>query len=198
MAVWPERVATGFPVPASHTLAVLSWLAVTTHFPSPLNAALFVGAVWRKVARAGAVSHLVSTKNNESDIFWGKKQGAAEYLPKPFTEQSLVAVVHKILGLAAPAGAMPASMPAPAQSHAPAPSGGGGKSQATIDAIQAAYMKAVGPFGKVAFKRELGNLGVPVELFGKNHAHTLVSTLAGSITDASARSTFEATCRQYT
>ncbi len=139
---------------------------------------------------------LVSTKNNESDIFWGKKQGAAEYLPKPFTEQSLVAVVHKILGLSVPASAM--SMPAPSQSHAPAPSGGNPKAQQTLDAIQSAYMKAVGPFGKVAFKKEFGNLGVPVELFDKPHAHALVTALAGSISDASARSTFESTCRQYT
>jgi twitching motility two-component system response regulator PilH len=141
---------------------------------------------------------LVSTKNNESDIFWGKKQGAAEYLPKPFTEQSLVAVVHRILGLAAPAPAVQ-SMPAPAaQSHAPAASGGGGKAQAMIDGIQGAYMKAVGPFGKVAFKKEFGNLGVPVELFGKTHAHALVTALAGSISDATARNTFESTCRQWT
>ncbi|MGE0869006.1 MAG: response regulator [Kofleriaceae bacterium] len=149
-------------------------------------------------ATSGIPVVLVSTKNNDSDIFWGKKQGAAEYLPKPFTEQSLVAVVHKILGLATPVMAAPASTPTSSSPSIPAPSGGGGKSQATLDAISAAYLKAVGPFGKVAFKRELGNLGVPVELFNKSHAHALVSALSASIPDASARRDFDATCRQYT
>ncbi|MGE0551092.1 MAG: response regulator [Kofleriaceae bacterium] len=147
-------------------------------------------------ATSGIPVVLVSTKNNDSDIFWGKKQGAAEYLPKPFTEQSLVAVVHKILGLSTPAMAAPA--PAASSPSLPVPSAGGGKSQATIDAISAAYMKAVGPFGKVAFKKEFGNLGVPVELFNKSHAHALVSALSASIPDATARRDFDAACRQDT
>jgi twitching motility two-component system response regulator PilH len=40
---------------------------------------------------------LVSSKNQESDRAWGKKQGADEYLPKPFTADQLLSVVSKFV-----------------------------------------------------------------------------------------------------
>jgi len=40
---------------------------------------------------------LVSSKNQDSDKFWGKKQGADEYLAKPFKPQELIEVVVKFL-----------------------------------------------------------------------------------------------------
>jgi twitching motility two-component system response regulator PilH len=39
----------------------------------------------------------VSSKNQESDLVWGKKQGAADYLPKPFTANQLLAVVRQFV-----------------------------------------------------------------------------------------------------
>jgi twitching motility two-component system response regulator PilH len=38
---------------------------------------------------------LVSSKNQESDRLWGKKQGADEYLAKPFTSDELLSVVSR-------------------------------------------------------------------------------------------------------
>ena len=38
---------------------------------------------------------LVSSKNQESDRLWGKKQGADEYLTKPFTSDQLLNVVSR-------------------------------------------------------------------------------------------------------
>ena len=40
---------------------------------------------------------LVSSKNQESDKFWGLKQGADEYLTKPFDEQSLLKAVARFI-----------------------------------------------------------------------------------------------------
>ncbi|HXU44076.1 MAG TPA: response regulator [Thermoanaerobaculia bacterium] len=38
---------------------------------------------------------LVTGKNQESDRFWGMRQGADEYLTKPFSAESLLAVVSR-------------------------------------------------------------------------------------------------------
>ena len=40
---------------------------------------------------------LVSSKNQESDRIWGMRQGADEYLPKPFTADQLLALVRRFL-----------------------------------------------------------------------------------------------------
>jgi CheY-like chemotaxis protein len=40
---------------------------------------------------------LVSSKNQESDRVWGKRQGADEYLGKPFTADQLVSVVRQFV-----------------------------------------------------------------------------------------------------
>jgi twitching motility two-component system response regulator PilH len=40
---------------------------------------------------------LVSSKNQESDRAWGKRQGADEYLPKPFTSAELLSVVARFV-----------------------------------------------------------------------------------------------------
>jgi twitching motility two-component system response regulator PilH len=40
---------------------------------------------------------LVSSKNQESDKFWGLKQGADEYVTKPFKDEELLAVVARHL-----------------------------------------------------------------------------------------------------
>ena len=40
---------------------------------------------------------VVSSKNQESDRIWGMRQGADEYLPKPFTPEQLVALVRRFL-----------------------------------------------------------------------------------------------------
>lgn len=38
---------------------------------------------------------LVSSKSHDTDRFWGLKQGADEYLTKPFTDKELLASVSK-------------------------------------------------------------------------------------------------------
>jgi CheY-like chemotaxis protein len=40
---------------------------------------------------------IVSSKNQESDRVWGKRQGAAEYLAKPFTPEQLLQVVRQFV-----------------------------------------------------------------------------------------------------
>lgn len=40
---------------------------------------------------------LVSSKNQESDKFWGLKQGADDYLYKPFDEKSLLSAVSRLI-----------------------------------------------------------------------------------------------------
>lgn len=40
---------------------------------------------------------LVSSKNQESDKFWGLKQGADEYLTKPYDEQSLLNAISRLI-----------------------------------------------------------------------------------------------------
>jgi len=39
----------------------------------------------------------VSSKNQESDRAWGKRQGAADYLPKPFTPEQLLTMVRQFI-----------------------------------------------------------------------------------------------------
>jgi twitching motility two-component system response regulator PilH len=38
---------------------------------------------------------IVSSKNGESDRWWGQKQGAADYLTKPFSPDDLVTLVRR-------------------------------------------------------------------------------------------------------
>ncbi len=38
---------------------------------------------------------LVSSKNQDSDKAWGKRQGADDYLPKPFTSDQLLTMVGR-------------------------------------------------------------------------------------------------------
>ncbi len=40
---------------------------------------------------------LLSSKDQESDRFWGLKQGADEYMTKPFEDEQLLAAVAKLL-----------------------------------------------------------------------------------------------------
>ena len=43
---------------------------------------------------------LLTSKTQESDKFWGRKQGADEYLTKPFEPEVLMHAVKKLLGVA--------------------------------------------------------------------------------------------------
>lgn len=40
---------------------------------------------------------LVTTKNQETDRIWGKRQGAKDYLTKPVDEQALINTVNELL-----------------------------------------------------------------------------------------------------
>ena len=40
---------------------------------------------------------LVSSKNQESDKFWGMKQGADDYIAKPYRDEDLLAAIRKQL-----------------------------------------------------------------------------------------------------
>ncbi len=56
----------------------------------------------RKITRDEATAHIpviiVSTKDQETDRVWGKRQGAREYLVKPINEDELVGVIRSVLG----------------------------------------------------------------------------------------------------
>jgi twitching motility two-component system response regulator PilH len=39
----------------------------------------------------------VSSKNQESDRVWGKRQGAADYLSKPFSPEQLLTIVRRFV-----------------------------------------------------------------------------------------------------
>ncbi len=41
---------------------------------------------------------LVTSKNTESDRFWGKQQGADGYVVKPFTKEQLLGEVQRLIG----------------------------------------------------------------------------------------------------
>lgn len=41
---------------------------------------------------------LLTSKTQESDKFWGRKQGADEYITKPFEQQDLMRTVKKYVG----------------------------------------------------------------------------------------------------
>ncbi len=54
----------------------------------------------RRISRNESTAHIpivmVSTKNQETDKVWGKRQGASDYVTKPFTEEELLTVIKKI------------------------------------------------------------------------------------------------------
>lgn len=41
---------------------------------------------------------MVTSKSQESDKFWGMKQGADEYFPKPYEESALLEVIKRMIG----------------------------------------------------------------------------------------------------
>ena len=55
----------------------------------------------RSIKRDARTRHtpvvLVSSKNQDSDRVWGKRQGADEYLGKPFTAEQLVTMVRQFV-----------------------------------------------------------------------------------------------------
>jgi len=54
----------------------------------------------RKITRDKATAHIpvviISTKNQETDRVWGKRQGAKEYLTKPVDEFELVRIIKSV------------------------------------------------------------------------------------------------------
>ena len=56
----------------------------------------------RKITRGKTTAHIpiimISTKNQETDRVWGKRQGAKEYITKPIDESSLVQIIRKVMG----------------------------------------------------------------------------------------------------
>ncbi len=55
----------------------------------------------RKITRDEATSHIpvvmISTKNQETDRVWGKRQGAKEYLTKPVDESELMRIIRMVM-----------------------------------------------------------------------------------------------------
>lgn len=55
----------------------------------------------RQLTRGAETKHIpiviVSTKDQETDRVWGKRQGARDYLTKPIEETSLIRVIHQLL-----------------------------------------------------------------------------------------------------
>lgn len=56
----------------------------------------------RKITRDDALGHipviLITTKDQETDKVWGKRQGAVGYIVKPPREDELVAEINRALG----------------------------------------------------------------------------------------------------
>jgi twitching motility two-component system response regulator PilH len=56
----------------------------------------------RQLTKDDATAHIpvviVTTKDQETDKVWGKRQGATDYLVKPVNEQQLVGAIKKVLG----------------------------------------------------------------------------------------------------
>lgn len=54
----------------------------------------------RQITRNVATKHIpvviISTKNQETDRVWGKRQGAKDYLTKPVNEDELIQVIHAV------------------------------------------------------------------------------------------------------
>lgn len=55
----------------------------------------------RKITRDKATAHIpviiASTKDQETDRVWGKRQGAKEYLTKPVSEDELMRVIRSVM-----------------------------------------------------------------------------------------------------
>ncbi len=55
----------------------------------------------RRISKNASTRHipiiLVTTKDQETDMVWGRRQGAKEYLVKPVEETSMMQVVNKLL-----------------------------------------------------------------------------------------------------
>lgn len=56
----------------------------------------------RQVARGQTTNHIpvvmISTKNQETDKVWGKRQGAKAYLTKPVDEEELLTTINSVIG----------------------------------------------------------------------------------------------------
>ncbi|PNK60993.1 response regulator [Psychrobacter sp. FDAARGOS_221] len=56
----------------------------------------------RKITRNDATAHIpvvmISTKNQETDKVWGKRQGAKAYLTKPVYEAELLSTIESVIG----------------------------------------------------------------------------------------------------
>lgn len=56
----------------------------------------------RKITRNEATGHIpvvmISTKNQETDRVWGKRQGAKAYLTKPVNETELLTTIDSVIG----------------------------------------------------------------------------------------------------
>ena len=55
----------------------------------------------RQLKKNPATAHipviLISSKNTDSDRFWGMKQGAVNYVTKPFDPQKLTSLIHQYI-----------------------------------------------------------------------------------------------------
>lgn len=55
----------------------------------------------RQLSRAPETKHIpvviVTTKNQETDMVWGERQGAKAYITKPFDEKELISVIGKFI-----------------------------------------------------------------------------------------------------
>ena len=55
----------------------------------------------RQISKGTETSHIpvviVTTKDQETDRVWGKRQGASDYLTKPIDEQQLIDVIKQLL-----------------------------------------------------------------------------------------------------
>ena len=57
----------------------------------------------RQIARGAVTKHIpiviVSTKDQDTDRVWGKRQGACDYLTKPIDETQLISVIKQYLSV---------------------------------------------------------------------------------------------------
>jgi twitching motility two-component system response regulator PilH len=124
---------------------------------------------------------LVTSKGQESDVFWGRKQGADEHLAKPWSAPALVAIIRRFLE-----GGPSQVAPAPVRRSAPIDA----VPKQVFEALLKCLAKQIGPMSRSVMDEELAGLGVTAETLGASDLPDLVQRLVTQIDEPEAKAAF--------